>query len=88
MRVLRPAGSDEALPVVLYLHGLGWMLTDAYAHRHLVTDLVLGADAAVVVPEYDVPDDVRYPAAVERAQVRYPAVAVRRYGARGRACGR
>ncbi|MFG3009653.1 alpha/beta hydrolase [Streptomyces cinerochromogenes] len=67
VRVLRPAGSDEDLPVVLYLHGLGWMLTDAYAHRHLVTDLVLGADAAVVVPEYDTPDDVRYPGAVERA---------------------
>ncbi|AKN70478.1 esterase [Streptomyces sp. PBH53] len=67
VRVLRPAGSDEALPVVLYLHGLGWMLTDAYAHRHLVTDLVLGADAAVVVPEYDAPDDVRHPGAVERA---------------------
>ncbi|MCE0444503.1 alpha/beta hydrolase fold domain-containing protein [Streptomyces tricolor] len=37
VRVLRPAGSDDALPVVLYLHGLGWMLTDAYAYRHLVT---------------------------------------------------
>ncbi|MEU3825712.1 alpha/beta hydrolase fold domain-containing protein [Streptomyces sp. SID486] len=67
VRILRPAGSDEALPVVLYLHGVGWMLTDAYAHRNLVTDLVLGADAAVVVPEYDTPDDVRHPGAVERA---------------------
>jgi acetyl esterase/lipase len=68
VRILRPAGSDEALPVVLYLHGLGWMLTDAYAHRDLVTDLVLGADAAVVVPEYDVPKDARHPGAVHGAQ--------------------
>nr|WP_234443182.1 alpha/beta hydrolase [Streptomyces cellulosae] len=67
IRILRPAGSDEPLPVVLYLHGLGWMLTDAYAHRQLVADLVLGADAAVVVPEYDVPEDARHPGAVERA---------------------
>ncbi|MFH8610087.1 alpha/beta hydrolase [Streptomyces sp. NPDC018029] len=67
VRILRPAGTDEPLPVVLYLHGLGWMLTDAYAHRRLVTDLVLGADAAVVVPEYDVPEDARHPHAVERA---------------------
>ncbi|MET9290932.1 alpha/beta hydrolase [Streptomyces sp. NPDC003077] len=67
VRILRPAGSDEPLPVVLYLHGLGWMLTDAYAHRKLVADLVLGADAAVVIPEYDVPDDARHPDAVERA---------------------
>ncbi|MFK4066697.1 alpha/beta hydrolase fold domain-containing protein [Streptomyces sp. NPDC029674] len=67
VRILRPAGTDEPLPVVLYLHGLGWMLTDAYAHRRLVADLVLGADAAVVVPEYDVPEDARHPHAVERA---------------------
>jgi acetyl esterase/lipase len=67
VRILRPAGSDDALPVVLYLHGLGWMLTDAYAHRQLLADLVLGADAAVVVPEYDGPADARHPGAVERA---------------------
>jgi acetyl esterase/lipase len=67
VRILRPAGSDETLPVVLYLHGTGWMLTDAYAHRQLVADLVLGADAAVVVPEYDGPEDARHPGAVERA---------------------
>ncbi|MEU7261942.1 alpha/beta hydrolase [Streptomyces rimosus] len=67
VRILRPAGSDEPLPVVLYLHGLGWMLTDAYAHRRLVADLVLGADAAVVIPEYDLPEDARHPEAVERA---------------------
>ncbi|MGV9451745.1 alpha/beta hydrolase [Streptomyces sp. NPDC003635] len=67
VRILRPAGSGEDLPVVLYLHGLGWMLTDAHAHRRLLADLVLGADAAVVVPEYDLPEDARYPGAVERA---------------------
>nr|WP_260860335.1 alpha/beta hydrolase [Streptomyces cupreus] len=67
VRILRPAGSGEDLPVVLYLHGLGWMLTDAYAHRQLLADLVLGADAAVVVPEYDLPEDAGHPGAVERA---------------------
>ncbi|MER5351020.1 alpha/beta hydrolase [Kitasatospora sp. NPDC002551] len=67
VRILRPAGAPGPLPVVLYLHGLGWMLTDAHAHRQLVTDLALGADAAVVVPEYDAPEQARHPAAVERA---------------------
>ncbi|CCK25195.1 exported lipase/esterase [Streptomyces davaonensis JCM 4913] len=67
VRILRPAGSAEDLPVVLYLHGLGWMLTDAYAHRRLLADLVLGTDAAVIVPEYDQPADARHPGAVERA---------------------
>ncbi|MFE7528309.1 alpha/beta hydrolase [Kitasatospora sp. NPDC057542] len=67
VRILRPAGACEPLPVVLYLHGLGWMLTDAHAHRQLLVDLVLGADAAVVVPEYDAPEHARHPGAVERA---------------------
>ncbi|MFE0377602.1 alpha/beta hydrolase [Streptomyces inhibens] len=67
VRILRPADGDEPLPVVLFLHGLGWMLTDATAHRQLVADLVLGADAAVVVPEYDRPPEARYPVALEQA---------------------
>ncbi|MFE4517780.1 hypothetical protein ACFRMQ_26715 [Kitasatospora sp. NPDC056783] len=44
VRILRPAGAREPLPVVLYLHGLGWMPTDAHAHRQLLVDLVLGAE--------------------------------------------
>ncbi|MFD4656079.1 alpha/beta hydrolase [Kitasatospora sp. NPDC058444] len=67
VRILRPAGACEPLPVVLYLHGLGWMLTDAHAHQQLLVDLVLGADAAVVVAEYDGPEHARHPGAVERA---------------------
>ncbi|MFJ6851842.1 alpha/beta hydrolase [Streptomyces sp. NPDC091271] len=66
VRILRPAGSEGPLPVVLYLHGLGWMCTTATAHQRLLEDLVLGADAAVVVPEYDRPPAARYPVAVEQ----------------------
>ncbi|MFE6224068.1 MULTISPECIES: alpha/beta hydrolase [unclassified Streptomyces] len=66
VRILRPAGSDGLLPVVLYLHGLGWTHTTATAHQRLLEDLVLGADAAVVVPEYDRPPAARYPVAVEQ----------------------
>ncbi|MFJ6695124.1 alpha/beta hydrolase [Streptomyces sp. NPDC091272] len=85
VRILRPADSDEALPVVLYLHGFGWMLTDATAHRQLVSDLVLGADAAVVVPEYDVAEDARHPGAVERAYT--VARWIARHGAQARLDG-
>ncbi|MFF6888476.1 alpha/beta hydrolase [Streptomyces sp. NPDC012421] len=67
VRILRPAGSDEPLPVVLYLHGIGWGNTSATTHQRLLEDLVLGSDAAVVVPEYDRPPAARYPAAVEQS---------------------
>ncbi|MFF9899007.1 alpha/beta hydrolase fold domain-containing protein [Streptomyces longispororuber] len=67
VRLLRPAGSEGPLPVILYLHGLGAMPNEVCPHLSLVRDLVLGADAVVVVPEYDRPEDGRHPAAVERA---------------------
>ncbi|GAB2712038.1 alpha/beta hydrolase [Kitasatospora kifunensis] len=67
VRILRPAGSEDLLPVILYLRGLGWMFNDSAAHHRLATDLALGADAAVVVPEYDRPPAARYPAAVEQS---------------------
>ncbi|WP_030211584.1 alpha/beta hydrolase [Streptomyces bikiniensis] len=67
VRILRPAGSDEPLPVILYLHGIGWAHTSATTHQRLLEDLVLGADAAVVVPEYERPSAARYPVAVEQS---------------------
>ncbi|WP_229851080.1 alpha/beta hydrolase [Streptomyces roseolus] len=67
VRILRPADSEEPLPVVLYLHGLGWTHTSATTHQRLLEDLVLGSDAAVVVPEYDRPPAARYPVAVEQS---------------------
>ncbi|MEV7286285.1 alpha/beta hydrolase [Streptomyces sp. NPDC093252] len=67
VRVLRPVDSGgEPLPVVLFLHGLGWLLSDADAHWGLLRDLVLGADAAVVVPDYDRPPGARHPVAVRQ----------------------
>ncbi|MER7718566.1 alpha/beta hydrolase [Streptomyces flaveolus] len=66
VRILRPADTDEPLPVVLFLHGVGWMLTDAASHGRLVSDLVLGVDAAVVIPDYCRVPEARYPVAVEQ----------------------
>ena len=53
VRVVRPVGADEALPVVLYVHGGGWILGDAGTHDRLVRELAVGVDAAVVFVEYD-----------------------------------
>jgi acetyl esterase/lipase len=66
VRILRPEGADRPLPVVLFLHGLGWTLTDASSHDRLLSDLTLGTDAAVVVPEYTRSPEARHPVAVEQ----------------------
>ncbi|MFI2364741.1 alpha/beta hydrolase [Promicromonospora sp. NPDC019610] len=67
VRVVRPAGAQGPLPVVLYVHGAGWVFGDAHTHDRLVRDLAIGAQAAVVFPEYDRSPEVRYPVAVEQA---------------------
>lgn len=65
VRLLRPFEADEQLPVILYVPGPSWMGGGPVAQQAFERDLVLGADAAVLV--FDLPPSQRecYPAAVE-----------------------
>ncbi|WP_282699925.1 alpha/beta hydrolase [Streptomyces sp. CC219B] len=65
-RIVRPAGHDGPLPVVLYIHGAGWVFGNAHTHDRLVRELAVGARAAVVFPEYDRSPEARYPVAIEQ----------------------
>jgi acetyl esterase/lipase len=65
-RVVRPVGTDGALPVILYIHGAGWVFGNAHTHDRLVRELAVGAEAAVVFPEYDLSPEARYPVAIEQ----------------------
>ncbi|MFJ9722150.1 alpha/beta hydrolase [Streptomyces sp. NPDC101209] len=65
-RVVRPAGATGTLPVILYIHGAGWVFGNAHTHDRLVRELAVGADAAVVFPEYDLSPEARYPVAIEQ----------------------
>ncbi|MBL7489314.1 alpha/beta hydrolase [Frankia sp. AgB1.9] len=66
VRIVRPPRSQGTLPVILYVHGAGWVFGDAHTHDRLVRDLCLGAQSAVVFPEYDRSPEARYPTAVEQ----------------------
>ncbi|GEL25678.1 esterase [Pseudonocardia sulfidoxydans NBRC 16205] len=66
IRIVRPAGRPGALPVVLYMHGGGWILGNAGTHDRLVRELAVGATAAVVFVEYDRSPEARYPVAIEQ----------------------
>jgi acetyl esterase len=55
------------LPVVLYIHGAGWVFGDAHTHDRLVRELAVGVGAAVVFPEYDRSPEARYPVAIEQS---------------------
>ncbi|MET8788122.1 MULTISPECIES: alpha/beta hydrolase [unclassified Streptomyces] len=65
-RIVKPAGATGALPVVIYIHGAGWVFGNAHTHDRLVRELAVGAKAAVVFPEYDLSPEARYPVAIEQ----------------------
>ena len=66
VRIVKPLGAAGPLPVVLYMHGGGWVLGNAGTHDRLVRELAVGADAAVVFVDYDRSPEARYPVAVEQ----------------------
>jgi acetyl esterase len=66
VRIVRPPGAVGTLPVVLYMHGGGWVLGNADTHDRLVRELAVGAGAAVVFVEYDRSPEARYPVAIEQ----------------------
>ncbi|MFF1911707.1 alpha/beta hydrolase [Streptomyces sp. NPDC058239] len=65
-RIVRPAGVEGTLPVILYIHGAGWVFGNAHTHDRLIRELAVGANAAVVFPEYDLSPEARYPVAIEQ----------------------
>ena len=66
VRIIRPHDADGTLPVILYMHGGGWVLGNADTHDRLVRELAVGARAAVVFVEYDRSPEARYPVAIEQ----------------------
>src|SRR6201987_2223767 len=67
IRIVRPAGTAEILPVVMYFNGGGWVLGDRDTHDRLVREIAVGAQAAVVFVDYARSPEARYPVAIEQA---------------------
>ena len=65
-RIVKARGARQNLPVILYIHGAGWVFGNARTHDRLVRELAVGAGAAVVFPEYDLSPEARYPVAIEQ----------------------
>jgi len=65
VRIIRPKGADGMLPVILYMHGGGWILGNAGTHDRLVRELAVGARAALAFVEYPNSPEAHYPVAIE-----------------------
>ena len=66
VRLIRSAGATAQLPVVVYMHGGGWILGNAFTHDRLVRELAVGAGCAVAFVEYTPSPEARYPVAIEQ----------------------
>jgi acetyl esterase/lipase len=66
VRIVRPLDAAGTLPVILYMHGGGWVLGGTLTHDRLVRELAVGVGAAVAFVEYDRSPEARYPVAIEQ----------------------
>jgi acetyl esterase len=66
VRIVKPVESSGMLPVIVYMHGGGWILGNAATHDRLVRELAVGARAALLFVEYPNSPEARYPVAIEQ----------------------
>lgn len=81
-RIVRPVEASGDLPVLIYIHGAGWVFGDENTHDRLVRELAVGAGVAVVFPVYDRAPEAKYPAQIEQnyAVARWVGKQGREYG--------
>lgn len=64
VRVIRPKNSTEKLPVILYIHGGGWVMGGKESFDMLIRKLAVCTDSAVFFPEYSLSPEAQYPQAL------------------------
>jgi acetyl esterase len=67
IRIVRPAGARETLPLLFYTHGGGWVLGDTVTHERLVRELADGVHATVVFVDYINSPNAQFPTQNEQA---------------------
>ncbi|WP_068618803.1 alpha/beta hydrolase [Paenibacillus tuaregi] len=82
LRIVRPIDAPDNLPVIVYIHGAGWVFGNAHTHDLLIRRLAVEAGAAIVFPEYSLSPEAKYPTAIEEiyAAVEWVAAEGREHG--------
>ena len=63
--IFRPTDLAGPLPVILFIHGAGWVFGNDHTHGRLARELAKGVGAAVVFPNYSLSPEARFPTAIE-----------------------
>lgn len=67
IRILRPKNAPAMIPVIVYIHGAGWVFGNQHTHDRLIRELSVGIQAAVVFPNYSLSPEAKYPTAIEES---------------------
>lgn len=59
--IIKPDDNTDALPVIFYLHGGGWVMGDEFTHDRLIRELADTVPAVVVFPVYQQSPEAQYP---------------------------
>lgn len=65
IKIIRPQNAPSTLPVIVYIHGAGWVFGNAHTHDKLIRELSVGAEACIVFPNYSLSPEAKYPTAIE-----------------------
>lgn len=67
VRIVRPVNNTELLPVILYLHGGGWIMGDKNTHNILISELANKTNAVIIFPQYIRSPEAGYPVALNQS---------------------
>lgn len=65
VKLLRPKNAGTPLPVIVYIHGAGWVFGNSHTHDRLIRELAARVEACVVFPNYSLSPEAKYPTAIE-----------------------
>lgn len=65
LRIVRPRGNAQRLPVVMYFHGGGWVLGSKEGFDRVLREMATAIPAAVVFVDYALAPEAKFPAGLE-----------------------
>ncbi len=65
VRMYRPKGNGDALPLVVYYHGGGWVMGNKRTHERLMREICIRTGVAVLFVNYTPSPEAQYPQILE-----------------------
>ncbi|KAI8368243.1 4-hydroxyacetophenone monooxygenase [Radiomyces spectabilis] len=67
INLIRPEGTqDKILPVIIYLHGGGWVFGNKHTHAKIIRELAIQTEATVLFVDYALSPEAKFPVALEQ----------------------